>query len=339
MDAWVDRLVARAAERLTALGLRSPSVGLLAEARARAAEEVRDRYRARAAALAARMDAGDPSAAERYGALVEAALAAMRQRASELARGRGPIAGLAAAVHERFGRTDETEHLDDPDLDPEVRVAVLAHLDALNTLLGSYRAFFDALAPLMRDDRPTRVLDVAAGHGGFALEAARLAREAGVPLEITASDLRPEYLDLGRVVAEREGLPVRFAVQDALDLSNLRPGANDIVLCTQSLHHFDPGMVARLFREASRHAARGVVFIDGSRSFLNGLVVPTLGRLRYRDPAFVHDTWVSFRRFYAPEELGLIARLGPEAADVEAGWMAPGHCLLRWRRRVSDDEK
>ena len=56
--------------------------------------------------------------------------------------------------------------------------------------------------------------------------------------------------------------------------------------------------------------------------------------MRYLDRDFAHDAWVSYRRFYTPEELGLIARLGPEADGVEAKWMRPAHCLVRWRRRA-----
>lgn len=57
--------------------------------------------------------------------------------------------------------------------------------------------------------------------------------------------------------------------------------------------------------------------------------------VRYRDTGLAHDAWISFRRFYSPEELGLIAELGPEADGVEAEWMPPAHCLLRWRRAPS----
>jgi ubiquinone/menaquinone biosynthesis C-methylase UbiE len=214
-----------------------------------------------------------------------------------------------------------------------MRVRLLATLDSFNTVVGNYRAFFRAMEPLLASDRPTRILDLAAGHGGFALEAMRIARERGMPIEMTATDLMSEYLALGEEVARREALPVRFAVQDALDLSNLREGEHDVVICTQSLHHFPPSMTARIFREATRVAGRGVVLIDGCRSVVQGLLAPMLGVFRYRDRAFAHDAWVSCRRFYAPEELGLLAGLAVPIESVEAKWMRPAHCLVRWRRR------
>jgi ubiquinone/menaquinone biosynthesis C-methylase UbiE len=324
-----DRVVARAARHFTDSRIETPSVSLLHDVRVAAAKEVRERHRVRAAELAGRMDEGDREAAEAYGALAERALGEMR--AEVLARASLPIR-IVAGAHARFGDTDATEHLDDPAFDHDARVRLLAYLDSLNTILGSYRAFFLALEPLLSRERPTRILDLAAGHGGFALAAMRMARERGLDLEITATDLRAEYLALGEEAARREDLRVRFEVQDALDLSNVARGAYDVVLCTQSIHHFPPSMVARVFRESTRVAGRGVALIDGARSVTHAMLVPTLAWLRYRELAFAHDAWVSFRRFYSPEELGLVCGLGPEGDALEATWMPPSHCLVRWQR-------
>ena len=332
MTTFADRIIGGIARGFVDARRPSASLGLLGEARMRALAGVRARVRDEALSLAARADAGDRDASIAHGALAERALLEMRREVEREARGLGPLERMAASAHARFSDTDEMEHLDDPNLDREVRVRLLDHLDALNIVIGNYGAFFRAIEPLLSPGRPTRVLDLAAGHGGFALEATRIARARGIPIEITATDLRAEYLALGEAAAAREGLDVRFRVQDALDLSNLEPGEVDVVLCTQSLHHFDPSMVTRMFREATRAAERGVVFIDGCRSIANGALISSLCVARYGDPQFAHDALVSFRRFFAPEELALLTTLGPEADAVEARWMRPGHCLVRWTR-------
>jgi SAM-dependent methyltransferase len=202
----------------------------------------------------------------------------------------------------------------------------------MNGVIDSYAGFVDALEPLLLRDRATRVLDLAAGHGGFCLAAARIARARGDAIEFTASDIKPEYLELGAEEARAEGLPIDFVYQDALDLSNLEPGRYDIIACTQSLHHFSPGMVAVMFEAAARAAGRGVVFVDACRSTLVGLALGSYGLVRCRQPAFAHDSWVSSRRFFLPEELGMLARLGPWGDGVESTWLPPGHCLLRLAR-------
>ena len=333
MDALMDGVMARVGRRFVSARIPSPSVALLGEARAVAAAHVRARHRAEARALAARMDRGDRVAAEAYGALAERALDEMRREVRARARALGAAEHVMASLHARLGDTDEKEYLDDSALDRAMRVRLLASLDSFNTIVGNYRAFFRAIEPLLVPGRPTRVLDLAAGHGGFALEAMRIARARGVALEMTATDLMPEYLSLGEEAARREGLGVRFAVQDALDLSNLRPGEFDVVMCTQSLHHFPAAMTARIFREAARVAGRGVVLIDGCRSVVQGLLAPVFGVFRYRDRAFAHDAWISCRRFYVPEELGLVAGLAEPEGAFESSWMRPAHCLVRSIRR------
>lgn len=68
-----------------------------------------------------------------------------------------------------------------------------------------------------------RVLDVAAGTGSSALPAARRGAD------VTATDLTPELLDVGRAAAAQEGLPLTFEVADAEQLP-YGDGAFDVVL-------------------------------------------------------------------------------------------------------------
>ncbi|UJR83895.1 methyltransferase domain-containing protein [Sandaracinus amylolyticus] len=326
----LDRSVSTIARGIRAIRLRTPSVHALGEIRAQAASRALDRARPEARAIASRLRSGDPSARRALADIAQRALDHMRCEVREEASRRGVLHALAIGLDERFSRTDEPEWLDDPHFDRAARVRVLEHLDALNVMVGGYAAFFDALRPYLGRDRsrPTRVLDLAAGHGGFALAAARMARDEGLAIELCATDLKPEYLEIGEAVARRDGLDVRFAVQDALDLSGIERGAYDVIVCTQSLHHFPPGLVAVLASEASRVAGRGVVLIDGYRSRMHALVVGSIGLLRFRDVAFAHDGWVSFRRFFVPEELEVLARLGPEGDRADARWMPPTHCVV-----------
>ena len=307
-------------------GLPSPAVLGLAEARRVAAEEVLARRGPVALELAEAMDAGKADAALAYGAHVERAVGEMRAQVAE--RTRGILGRSVARAHALLSDPEGQEWLDDPGFDRARRLRLIGNLDAINTAVGNYEAFLRQMES--RFEGPMRILDLAAGHGGFALEVARMARARGLSIEITASDLLPEYLALGEAIAERERLAITFMQQDALDLSNIESGAFDLIVSTQSIHHFPIGMTARMFREAARIAGRGVVFIDACRSFTFAAVIPTLALLCYADAALAHDGFVSIRRSYCPEELGLVARLGPERDGVEVDWMAPAHCVLRW---------
>jgi ubiquinone/menaquinone biosynthesis C-methylase UbiE len=321
-------LLRRATRNLAAIGAPDPLRRLLGPARRRAAREVLERTRLRARELDDSIERGDPDARRRLADLAEAALDEMRERVTRGAAESGVPVQWAASVDTWWRHTDEAEYLDDPNLDQEVRVRIVSHLDAMNELLGSYRLFYARMQPLIRPRGTTRVLDLASGHGGFALAIARAARREDVQLEVVASDIKREYLELGAERARAEGLDVEFSTQDALDLGNHARGAFDVVTCTQALHHFAPGQIAVMFAEAARIASRGVLFIDGTRSALTAAATWALGVFGYRDTAFAHDSLVSFRRFFVPEELELLGRLAPRGERARAFAVAPGHCLL-----------
>lgn len=253
-----------------------------------------------------------------------------RVRASRPA---GPL-GLLAGFDRMFYRDGE-EYLDDPDFPEAERIRVIDTLDRFNDDIAAYDRWATKVDPLIERSEaagrsPVRVHELAAGHGSFAIH---LARRYGDRVEVTASDIKDEYLALGRRRADERGATVRFAHQDATDLRNL--GEVDIVLCTQSLHHFPPGMVARMLGEAGRAARTGAVFIDGERSFVGMLLVSSIMLAYGRTWPVVHDTAVSLRRMYLAEELLLLARLAPALPDdveIEAGRVAPGYAFVELSR-------
>ncbi len=327
--AIADRLMARAGRS----GLRSPGLDLLAPIRRAAAQDVLDRVRDDARVLALAATRRESGAREAFERLAAAALEDMRRTVDDRARQRGPVHDGLARLDSWWRNTAQTEHIDDAALDPALRTNAMRTLDRVNDLIGSYDEFIALLRRAAAAvDRPLRVIDLAAGHGGFALAVARAARQDGLPIEVTATDLKPEYLALAERTARADRLPVAFATQNALDLSNLAPGAFDVVTCTQALHHFSPGAVATMIGEAARVAGQTVLFIDGARTFMHAPPVYAYLWGRARDPILAHDGWVSCRRFFAPEELALLAGLGPWGGRGE--WMAPNHCVVTvpaWR--------
>ncbi len=85
--------------------------------------------------------------------------------------------------------------------------------------LGDYRELARHLQPhaealaATADIRPGMdVLDVAAGNGNFAIAAAQRGAQ------VTASDLTPKMIELGRARAEAEGLQIEWQVADAEEL-------------------------------------------------------------------------------------------------------------------------
>ena len=342
IDQGLDEFVCAAAQCMNRWGRPTPTGLALASLRERAANEALEASQARlrklADVFAKERNAETELAKDNLVQLANEAFISMRKQVDQQARQswRGPLADFDRTWRE----TDTVELIDRPNFDKEKRVRLMAGLDHMNVTLGTYASFFDALRPFLRTDRPTRIHDLAAGHGGFLLEVANIAKREGLQLELVASDIAEEYLEIGRAHAALAGHDIRFEVQDALDTSNLEEDAYDIVVCTQSLHHFPPGLIALLTHEALRIASRAVVLIDGARSKMNAALIPTLGILRYRDIPFAHDSWVSLRRFFTPEELGLLARMGALATPdhvvhTKARFLPPGHIVTVLERPLS----
>lgn len=315
----------------TVAARQSPTLGhvLLQPIREHALEATLAQFHAPAQRLDEGLACGDASARKALAALGEAALFSFRDRVRTEARSTRLLRG-AEAVDSWWRSSTRREHMDDPAFPEAERTRIVQALDTFNTTLGSYALFMDALRPLFALRGPTRILDLAAGHGGFALALARMAEREGLSLQITASDLKQEYLDLGRARAEREGLAVEFRTQDALDLRNLSHDPPDLVICTQAIHHFPAGLVTCMFDEAARVAKRGVVFIDGIRSLVHVPLLGLYGLGVARTPGFAHDGIISLQRFFALEELSLLGNLVPRTHKSEAIWIRPNHGALRF---------
>jgi SAM-dependent methyltransferase len=95
---------------------------------------------------------------------------------------------------------------------------------------------------------PLRVLDIAAGHGLFGIEVAKLNPEASV----TAVDWAV-VLEVARGNARKAGVEDRYQLLPGSAFDVEYGGPYDIVLLTNFLHHFDPPTCVGLLRKV--HAA------------------------------------------------------------------------------------
>jgi 2-polyprenyl-3-methyl-5-hydroxy-6-metoxy-1,4-benzoquinol methylase len=313
LSAYLQRLAARASLSVP----EPPALRSLSALRGRLAGEILGR---RSAEIGRARRGGS----ERYGPLAES-LVVEHRRAMADAAGEAGWWRWAAHLDLRLP-TAEDEYMDRPELDAHRRAAVVMAVHRLSRGLGSYVHFAAALEPLLDGDETT-LLDLASGHGGFPLALPALVGR-GRRLRIIASDLRSEYVELGRLRTRDEG--VEFRVVDAFRLDeSLRGESIDVVTCTQSMHHFGAHGTAVLLGEALRHARRGVLFIDLARSLSRLLLGGAAAWLVTFDPMFLHDTALSFRKAFVAEELRLIAACVPGGEAVESFDLAPGFVALR----------
>jgi 2-polyprenyl-3-methyl-5-hydroxy-6-metoxy-1,4-benzoquinol methylase len=236
----------------------------------------------------------------------------------ELSRGKG----VFARAHDRFDqwlRTDKVEHLDDPDYPVKKKVRIVRGVHRSNVLYRFYPRYVKLLSPLIREvagreSRPARLLELASGSGELAMQICRLAQAQHLPVKITGSDYIPEYVEQAGARATERGLQMDFRIINAFEMSDLEPGEFDLILISQSTHHFTPGQLAMMIAQARRVATTAFVSIDGQRS-LNGLLgIMMLPMLTFQF-AMLHDGWISARKYFSRYELTHIPLIAaPEAA-------------------------
>lgn len=227
---------------------------------------------------------------------------------------------------DRAIRTDEQEHMDDPSLPTSKKLETIRALDSMNNLMALYPRYLSVIEPSIHEvsrkkKRPARILELASGAGGFAFSIADRAKHSSLPVEIAGSDIVPEYVEYcNRTAAERK-LPVRFSVINAfaMDTLDLRP--SDIILVSQSLHHFTPGQLARILEQSRLHGASLFLGLDGHRGIDLLAGVPLIAMLQ-GNSVLTLDGYTSARKFYSELELDLIAQIatGSTRHTVDFSW-------------------
>ena len=189
------------------------------------------------------------------------------------------------------------EYLDVPGMDPRVVRRSLADVALANSLFGGARAVLLEIDELLPRLAPrATLLDVGSGIGDIAAQSRELAGRSGVELTLVTID-RAETLAAASRLRSGNAVCGDAAVLPFADRSV------DIVICSQTLHHFDDVRAARVIRELDRVARVRVIVADLRRSWIAaaGLWCASFP-LRFH-PVSRHDGVVSIMRGYTTQEL------------------------------------
>jgi ubiquinone/menaquinone biosynthesis C-methylase UbiE len=204
---------------------------------------------------------------------------------------------------------DAEELLDGPLDDPTALAGNLRDLRRLNRLTGGGGLSVRAVRELGQEAPVTSLLDVGSGACDIPELLIADAHRRGQPLEVTATDSRPEVLAAARAV--RPGLDavpgLSMEVADGLRLP-YSDGSFDVVHVSLVVHHVAPGEAIRFLRELRRVARSGIVVNDLDRSWTTllgaWLLAHGLATSRYTR----HDAPLSVRRAYTQDEMTQLIR-------------------------------
>lgn len=189
------------------------------------------------------------------------------------------------------------EYLDAPGVDPKLVRRSLADVALANALFGGTRAVLLELAPVLPElSTSATLLDVGSGVGDIAVSARQLAGEKGVDLSLITIDMAETLAAASRA---RTGNAVRGNAT-ALPFADR---SVDIVVCSQTLHHFDDASAACVLRELDRVARVRVIISDLRRSWLAAAGLWLASFPLGFHPVSRHDGVVSIMRGYTRDEL------------------------------------
>ena len=170
------------------------------------------------------------------------------------------------------------EYLDDPRMDPRVVRRSLADVALANSLFGGTRAVLLEISELLPRLAPSAtLLDVGSGIGDIASQARDYAQRNGVQLSLVTTD-RAETLAAASRARSGDAVCGDAAALPFADRSV------DVVMCSQTLHHFDDARAATVVRELDRVARVRVIVADLRRSWL-AAAGPRRRRWRIPPPA------------------------------------------------------
>lgn len=188
----------------------------------------------------------------------------------------------------------------------------LGHVASVNRWLGGAAAVTRYIKPLLAQRAHVRLLDVATGSADIPLQIVQWARRRGYRVEIVATDIHPQMLELARRRCRNYG---EIAVQQADALQLPFPAdAFDASMMSLALHHFEGAAQLTVLREMARVTREIVIVNDLERTRLNHLGARILAATHWRHNRLTrHDGPLSVLRSFTKDELraiGAAAGLG-----------------------------
>ena len=199
------------------------------------------------------------------------------------------------------------EWMDDPAARSEDLRRAYRDLTFINRYSGgalALRRALDEFAGPLPTERPWRILDVGFGGADLWPGVRAWAARRGARVEFIGLDLltHREFLEPGAVTTN--DLLLRG---DALQ-PPLRPGAVDLVISSQTLHHIAPEGIAPFLAALARLGKQGALLVDLFRHPGPWASIWLGTRLCGLGPMVRQDGPLSVRRGFIPEELQAIAQ-------------------------------
>jgi SAM-dependent methyltransferase len=227
-------------------------------------------------------------------------------------------------------RSDETEWLDEPNLDPGELAGVLRDLARLNRamlghlpVLSWLRRAIDAVP----QGQPVSLVDVGCGYGDLLRSVRGWARRRGIAIALRGVDINPQTIRIARAATdERDQIDFEVA-----DIFRFRPMAPvDLIVSSLLAHHLADRTIVDFLRWMELTAKRGWLVCDLQRHPLPYSVIGLAGKLVNLHPVVIHDGQSSVARALIRSEWeARLAEAGIPRRDIMIRWFLFRHLVGR----------
>ncbi|MCF4101591.1 methyltransferase domain-containing protein [Gillisia sp. M10.2A] len=166
-------------------------------------------------------------------------------------------------------RTQETEIMDDFDLQGAELEKTLSDLDTINKWLGGNAITLNGIKHILKEfpqNEEIKVVDVGCGNGAILREIAVWARKSDISIKLVGIDANTHAIQIAkRLSASYPG--IGFYTLNIFS-EEFQQMEFDIVLCTLTLHHFKESEIISLLQNFHNQSKLGIVINDLHRSRL-----------------------------------------------------------------------
>jgi len=195
---------------------------------------------------------------------------------------------------------DLDEIMDDPDCDEKGLHNTYRWFERLNPWLARWRALYRShLSPMMRSDRPTRILDIGCGGGDLLRLIANEAAREGKTIELTGID--PDERAIAYAKSRESSAAITYRAVHSSELVD--EGASyDLVVSNHVLHHLSAESLEVLLTDSAALSTGLVLHNDICRDDLAWLSFLPIGLIA-RGSFIMTDGLRSIRRAWHPDDL------------------------------------
>lgn len=205
-------------------------------------------------------------------------------------------------------RTDESEIMDNFELQGHELEKTLKDLDTINTWLGGNKITLQGIKKLLKNqpkDKTIQIADIGCGNGAILREIANWGRAKNYRFQLTGIDANPYTIE----IAEKLSAFYPEIQFSALNLfsEDYKNKEFNIVLCTLTLHHFNNSEITGILNNFYKQAKIGIVINDLHRSKLAYFLFKAFCRVFINNEIARKDGLTSILRGFKKEELLVLA--------------------------------